>query len=181
MKCLLRSIGLKDWVAIIVLLQVFPAISSAQHCPYDGFYAIVIQPKLLPNHPLPRFKVVQQKSMDSCAFTDQLDTLNFRSKEEWWAIAQEDKNGNWYRWLFPDLKKRGDFLQGNLVVRLSQSGRYCMVPRGNEYRFEPRQFRLIWKAGEEWKQLDIPDAFVYHLCGTAGSWQRIKPFAVEME
>jgi len=167
--------------SISVLLVAWPTTLAAQHCAYDGFYAIVIQPKHSSNLKMPVFKVVQQYRMDSCAFTKQLDTLRFRTKEEWWAMAQTDSNGHLYRWFFPDLEKRGDFLRSNLMVLFTQSGRYCMVPNGNQYRFEPREFRLIWKAGDQWKQLDIPDAFVFHLCSTAGTWQRIKPFEVDFK
>jgi hypothetical protein len=156
--------------------------SMAQHCPFDGLYAIVIRThhsnqKIM----APMFYLAEKEvsDNDSCSFTNRIDSLGFRTEKMIRADWAEEPHSTRSRYLPEQLRKDFNFLKGNRVVFLSMSQKDCMVPRGNEYDMVPRNFviRYTYKGGN--MEIPITEESIYHLCGTGGSWKRIKPINIQ--
>jgi hypothetical protein len=153
----------------------------AQHCPFDGSYAIAIRIKQtgkggrLPDLYLLEKEVTRK---DTCRFTDHVDSTRFLSEKEVRAEMAEDPRSTRSRYLPERLKKDFNFLKGNRVVFLGMSAKDCMVEKGNEYDYLPRQFVVQYSYNGREAAVEVPSGSIFSLCGVSGSWKRIKPIEI---
>jgi hypothetical protein len=176
MKCL-GKVFLVFWVILFITdLQ-------AQHCPYDGLYTIAINTgKAFKKGQPTAFYLVEKPSgrKDSCRFNPMVDTVRFFSEAELRNKLAADPNSTLSRYLPDQLEKDYNFLKGNRIVLLSMSQKDCMVPRGNEYDLLPRNFVVVYTFNGSATEVPVPAERIYSLCGTGGSWKRIKPIEIQL-
>jgi hypothetical protein len=167
---------------VILLLLVSIAV-AAQHCPFDGTYAIAIHiDKPLKGKETPEFYLLEIEGdrKDSCRFTSHFDSTRFNTEKEIRAKMAADLTSTKSRYLPHQLKKDHNFLKGNQVVFLNMSEKDCMVPRGNEYQMIPRQFVIQYTINSKTVEKRVPVEAIYKLCGTGGSWKRIIPLELTL-
>lgn len=156
---------------------------TAQHCPFDGYYAAVIHINdKQPPAKVPGFYLLEKEDerKDSCRFTARVDSIRFLTEAEIKALLAADPQSTRSRYLPEWLEKYHNFLQGNRVVLLTLSQRDCMVAEGNNYHYLHRQFVIRYSVNGRQTELKVPPESVYYLCGTAGSWKRIKPLEIDL-
>jgi hypothetical protein len=162
---------------------VFLADLKAQHCPFDGYYTLAIRiSKAGKSGPIPDFYLLEKElaRKDSCSFTDRVDSIRFLSERELKAEMAEDPRSTRSRYLPERLKKDHNFLKGNRVIFLGMSAKDCMVEKGNEYDYLPRQFVVRYTNNGREKEIFVPQESIYSLCGAGGSWKRIKPMEIQL-
>lgn len=172
--------------AAIKCLLLFSALLSvgdlqAQHCPFDGYYTIAIRiSKAGKGASATAFYLLEKEvdRKDSCSFTKRVDSTRFLSEDEVRAEMDEDPRSTRSRYLPERLKKDHNFLKGNRVVFLGMSAKDCMVERGNEYDYLPRQLVVRYTFNGRDMEVAIPQESIYSLCGAQGSWKRIKPLEI---
>jgi hypothetical protein len=175
----MKSMG--KWL-LILWMSLFITDLKAQHCPYDGLYTIAISTgKAFKKGPPPTFYLAEKPSgrKDSCRFSPAVDTVRFFSEAELRNKLAADPNSTLSRYLPDQLKKDHNFLKGNRIVLLSMSQKDCMVPRDNEYDLLPRKFVVFYTYNGLEIEVPVPSESIYHLCGTGGSWKRIKPIEIK--
>jgi hypothetical protein len=129
---------------------------QAQHCPYDGLYTIAINTgKAFKKGQPTAFYLVEKPSgrKDSCRFNPMVDTVRFFSEAE---------------------------LRNKLAADPNSTQKDCMVPRGNEYDLLPRNFVVVYTFNGSATEVPVPAERIYSLCGTGGSWKRIKPIEIQL-
>lgn len=155
----------------------------AQHCPFDGYYTLAIRlNKAGKRGPIPDFYLLEKEvaRKDSCSFTDRVDSIRFLSEREIKAEMAEDPRSTRSRYLPERLKKDHNFLKGNRVIFLGMSAKDCMVEKGNEYDYLPRQFVVRYTNNGRETEIVVPQESIYSLCGAGGSWKRIKPMEIQL-
>jgi hypothetical protein len=176
--------NIKSGCFLLMLGIFFSLASNAQHCPFDGSYTIAIHIKsqgILES--LPTFYLVEQEEslQDSCRFNSRIDSIRFLTEDEVRRRLEADPQSTRSRYLPEWLSRDFNFLKGNQVVLLSMSQKDCMVPMGNNYQFIPRVFVVRFTVNGLAKELPVPQESVYSLCGSAGSWKRIRPIEIKLE
>ncbi|MCU0404596.1 MAG: hypothetical protein MUE99_08605 [Chitinophagaceae bacterium] len=151
---------------------------QAQHCPFDGLYTIALRVKTAgKKSPAPVFYLLEKETdrKDTCRFTNRVDSIPFNTEKEVRAALKADPTSTRSRYLPRSLKTDFNFLKGNQVVFLNMSAKDCMVVRGNDYDYIPREFIIRYNyGGKEW-EVAVAAESVFGMCSTKGSWKRIKP------
>jgi hypothetical protein len=162
----------------------FSLASKAQHCPFDGLYTIAIQIKpAVKKSKQPVFYLAEKEGnrKDTCSFTNSVDSMRFNNEKQVHAALKADPRSTRSRYLPQRLKSDFNFLKGNQVVFLSMSAKDCMVARGNEYEYVPRNFVIRYSyGGKEW-EVAVPVESIFSMCGAKGSWRRIEAMVIELE
>lgn len=151
-----------------------PAI--AQHCPFDGTYAVVVHlsKKLPPGYSL-KLERIPGPETDSCKYGKQFTVVEFLPAADSFLSSYTQYGKEKFKSL---LKKDHNFVKGNQVVLMGSGERTCMidVPGSNDYRYIRRQFKVVLRKGADTvKETVLPDDQIWSLCGSAGSWKRIHP------
>jgi len=170
------------WLLMVILILMNVDL-HAQHCPFDGSYAIAIRIKQTgKGGRLPDFFLAEKEvsRKDTCRFNDRVDSTRFLSEKEVKAEMAEDPRSTRSRYLPERLKKDFNFLKGNRVVFLSMSQKDCMVERGNEYDLLPRHLVVRYSYDGRETEIVAPPESIYSLCGAGGSWKRIKPMEIQL-
>jgi hypothetical protein len=166
----------------LIIIFILPVVDlEAQHCPFDGLYTIAISiSKAGKGMPVHAFYLLEKDvaRKDSCSFTSRVDSTRFLSEKEVRAEMAEDPRSTRSRYLPERLKKDHNFLKGNRVVLFGMSAKDCMVEKGNEYNYLPRQFVVRYTYDGRETEVEVPSESIFSLCGASGSWKRIKPIEI---
>lgn len=151
--------------------------ASAQHCPYDGMYMIVVHVPENATQPggntLLRLTEVDNNEAERCKAANGLlrktllpintllqDSLNLLPRED---IVKE---------FCSDCAFLGP---GYYAVKLTGEERYCML-YGNDKNLERRLRKFeVWYGTQK---IALPPEQVYRLCWAEGAWSRIQPVEV---
>jgi hypothetical protein len=175
---------MKIILSLICLFWLAQTKICAQHCPFDGYSAIVIRTgdqKTAASSPYFFLVEKEEKRRDTCRFTSRVDSTRFKTEKEIRAEMAGDPHSTRSRYLPEQLKKDHNFLKGNQTVFLTMSQKDCMVARGNEYDYFPRKFVIHYTDKGREIEIPVPAENIYSLCGTGGSWNRIKPIIIRLD
>ena len=151
--------------------------ASAQHCPYDGMYMIVVHVPELVTQPggttLPRLTEVDNNEAGNCHAAKGLLQKSFLPVNQ---LLHDSLN------LLPNKAVVKDFCSdcaflgaGYYAVKLTQQERYCLLYDSNKnLELRPRKFE-VWYGTQK---IALPPEQVYRLCWAEGNWSRIEPVQI---
>jgi hypothetical protein len=147
--------------------------ASAQHCPYDGMYMIVVHVPEQVTQPggttLPRLTEVDNNEAGNCHAAKGLLQKTFLPVGN---LLHDSLN------LLPNKAVVTDFCSdcaflgaGYYAVKLTQQERYCMLyDSSKNLERRPRKF-VMWYGAQK---IALPPEQVYRLCWAEGAWSRIQ-------
>lgn len=164
-------------IVCIFLFLLAGAKASAQHCPYDGMYMIVVHVAENATQPggntLLRLAEVNNSEAGNCRGTNGLLQKTFLPVN---SLLQDSLNlltgGEVVKEFCNDCTFLGS---GYYAVKLTGEEKYCML-YGNDNNLERRLRKFeVWYGAQK---IALHPEQVYRLCWAEGAWSRIQPVEV---
>lgn len=153
--------------------------SMAQMSPFDGSYAVLVKVKEnnLPADVRLELREVNLPS-DSCRFSSKPIHMQFQVPEKV-LIKNRYENKRWEYSALEYSKNPSFMAPGYYAVVLHQVERQCMIPRGNNYEYILRTFRIVAvQKGKETVLAEVPADAVYILSKMRGTWNEMMAIEV---
>ena len=156
----------------------------AQHCPFDGSSAIVVQ---LQNN--------QGTAVDSTAATIWLvektnplaDSCTYATGQLQLSFGKIGPSlvhryeGAWVSWAEDRLSSCAFNNSSHRVLVLNMAQSRCMVKNGSEFRYLAREFEIrVMRDDKILAILPVNEKDIYPLCTGAGPWDRIQPMLLRL-
>lgn len=151
--------------------------ASAQHCPYDGMYIIVVHVPENATQPggntLLRLTEIDNNEAERCKAANGLLRKTFLPIN---TLLQDSLNllpgGDIVKEFCSDCAFLGP---GHYAVKLKGEERYCMLYDGDKnLKRQLRKFEISYGT----HKIALPQGQVYRLCWAEGAWSRIQPVEV---
>lgn len=171
---------------ILLLLLALPICSLyAQHCPFDGSYAIVIttdkKTTALINSGKAKIilEEIENPQAEKCHYAEGMIKKPFAPVKEA-LIESWDNRSMAYSSSVEYLENSSLLQSGNYAVKLNMAQESCMIAKGNDYDYVKRKFQIVLKKEKEiMVQLPVAQEKIYSLCKGSGKWSRIEPLEIK--
>lgn len=166
---------MKKLLLMFALTLALSSVSFAQHCPFDGYYMIVVHLTDAKNKPISNAEIslqeVDSPQAESCAFAKGLLNKPFAPAR----AAMDDHfdigaiNHDAAKRFCADCAFLG---AGYYAVILESSETQCMIyDRANNLSGYTRKYEIRYAD----QTLPVKETQIYRLCTAEGKWSRIKP------
>lgn len=162
------------------MLLALSAVSSAQHCPFDGAHIIVVHVTDAEKMPVMNAQIMLQEvenpEAESCSYSKGLLSKSFMPVKDLLntglLVRSQESIAEKY---CADCPFLGD---GYYAASLSQAEENCMIADGDgDFRYRKRKFGIFW--GDSVFAVD--PSGIYTLCLGAGKWSRIEPIELSQK
>jgi hypothetical protein len=156
--------------------------ATAQMSPFDGSYTVLVKVKEnnLPADVRLELREISLPS-DSCRFSPKLLRIQFQLPGNV-LIKNRNDNKIWEERAQEYAKDASFMAPGYYAVVLNQAERQCMIPRGNDYEFILRNFRIVAvQKGKETILAEVPAGYVYSLSTMRGRWSEMMAIEVTLQ
>ena len=174
---------MKKIIPVFIAALLFTDQLSAQHCPFDGGYIVVIKLTDANGNIITRFDSTffltetPNPLADSCTYAVGQLNQPFASTEKNLVKKYE---GSWEYRAALYLEECTFKEPGHLVVVLNMAQRSCMIERNNQFTYLDRHFEIRQKTNTGTKLLaTVPMDKIYPLCTANGNWSRIKAIEIQ--
>jgi hypothetical protein len=172
-------------ILTVFCFLLLPLNNFAQHCPFDGTYAVVIElvdSKDKHVADITDGLVLQEVDNDRpqlCTFAPELLTIEFKpAKKAFYELRDPERFPDTVKRYCPDCKFLED---GFYSAKLTQATETCMMKtESNDYNYKKRKFEVQFTHNGETHKVTVPKDQVYSLCTARGRWERIQPIKIKV-
>lgn len=172
---------------ILLFVVILSGNIYGQHCPYDGSNLIAIKLVDQKGHMLSIIKdTVYLMEIDnplagSCTYAPGLLKIPFQDTSTFFANCDANYRPVYSNDLKRRLKELGITGKANLLLKIGQAERYCMIKDNNDFAFQDRKFAIVLYHNNKQVQVPVPAKDIRSLCTGSKDLLNFTALVVKMD